>query len=279
VYSLIFLLILGLIVGILPAGDSIGFFSLVFLAFGFLFRVLLFIIQLIAALILLLFSIPFLVFGKTPPEIANSEPPAIPPLPTGSPLPPVSNEIFIIIRSIILWGVLIFVVLFALLQFFKQHGGIVAALRSSRITNWLLLAWQWLYRNVEKTRGDLSRLVAAGWQSMASRREGKPILPPLRLVLPRSLDPRRQIYFYYLAMIRRGGEQGIPRQPSQTPAEYAAHLEKELPDASQDIDSITDAFIEARYSRREMDSQKANWVKEIWGRIRRALQSKPVGKQ
>jgi hypothetical protein len=153
------------------------------------------------------------------------------------------------------------------------------ALRQSRMTNWLLLAWQWLYRNVEKTRGDLSRLAAAGWQSMTSRMEGKQILPPLRLVLPRSLDPRRQIYFYYLAMIRHGGKQGIPRRPSQTPAEYAAHLEKELPEASQDIDLITDAFIEARYSRREMDSQKAKWVKEIWGRIRRALQSKPTEKK
>jgi hypothetical protein len=93
------------------------------------------------------------------------------------------------------------------------------------------------------------------------------------------LDPRRQIYFYYLAMIRRGSEQGIPRQPSQTPAEYAARLEKELPDASQDIDSITDAFIEARYSRREMNTQRASFVKEIWGRIRRALQSKQTEKK
>jgi hypothetical protein len=278
-YSLIFLLILGLFVGILPAGDSIGFFSLVFMAFGFLFGALLFIIQLIAALLLFLLSLPFLLFGKAPPAAATSEPPAFPPLPTGSVLPPASNEIFILIRSIFLWGVLIAVVLFALLQFFRQHGGIMPALRSSRITNWLLLAWQWLYRNVEKTGGDLSRLVASGWQSMASRREGKPILPPLRLILPRSLDPRRQIYFYYLAMIRRGGEQGIPRKPSETPAEYAAHLEQELPDARQDIDSITDAFIEARYSGREVDSQKANWVKEIWGRIRRALQGKPAEKK
>ena len=37
-YSLFFLLVLGLIVGILPAGDSIGFFALIFMALGFLFR-------------------------------------------------------------------------------------------------------------------------------------------------------------------------------------------------------------------------------------------------
>ena len=279
VYSLIFLLLLGLIVGILPAGDSIGFFSLVFMAFGFLVRVLLFIVQLVLALFLMLLSIPFLMFGKSPPVAVGSEPPPLPTLPTGTELPPVSNEILTLIRSVLLWGVLIVVVLFALVQFFKQRGGIVPALRSSRITNWLLLAWQWLYRNVEKTRDDLSRLVAAGWQNMTSRLEGKQILPPVRLVLPRSMDPRRQIYFYYLAMIRRGGEQGIPRQPSQTPSEYAAHLEKELPDAVQDINSITDAFIEARYSRREMNVKKANGVKEIWGRIRRALLNRQTGKK
>ena len=178
VYSLIFLLLLGLIVGILPAGDSIGFFSLVFMAFGFLVRVLLFIVQLVLALFLMLLSIPFLMFGKSPPVAVGSEPPPLPTLPTGTELPPVSNEILTLIRSVLLWGVLIVVVLFALVQFFKQRGGIVPALRSSRITNWLLLAWQWLYRNVEKTGGDLSRLVAAGWQNMTSRLEGKQIRLP-----------------------------------------------------------------------------------------------------
>jgi hypothetical protein len=224
--------------------------------------------------------LPFLLFGKDAPAVLESAPPPLPTFPPAAPvLPPASNEILSMLRSVFLWGMLIVVVVFALIQFFKQHGGIVPALQGSRITNWLLLAWQWLYRNVEKTRDEFSRLVGAGWQSMTSRLDGKPLLPPLRLVLPRSLDPRRQIYFYYLAMIRRGGEQGIPRQPSQTPAEYAAELEKKLPDSSQDIDSLTGAFIEARYSRVEMDSQKANWVKEIWGRIRRALLSKPAEKK
>jgi hypothetical protein len=278
VYSLLFLLILRLIVGLLPAGDSIGFFSLVLMAFGFLFQLLLFLTQVVIGLILLLFSIPFLMFGKTPPAVPESTPPPLPTLPTQPVLPPASNEILELIRSVFLWGVLIVVVLFALIQFFRLHGGILPALRRSRITNWLLLAWQWLYKSVEKTRADLSRLAAAGWQSMTSRLEGKRILPPVSLFRPRALDPRRQIYFYYLAMVRRGGEQGIPRQPSQTPSEYAASLDKALPSASEDIDSLTDAFVEARYSRHEIGAGKAELVKDLWRRIRHALQSRSKGK-
>ncbi len=274
VYSLLFLLLLGLIVGLLPSGDNIGFFSLVILAFGFIFKLLLFLVQLIIGLILALLSLPFLLFGKEAADIPASVPPAFPTFPMAPAAPPATNEILALVRSVFLWGLLIVIVGFALIQFFRQHGGVVPALRKSRITNWLLLAWQWLNRNVEKTSVGLSRMVAAGWQSMTARLEGNRVLPPVHLIRPRSLDPRRQIYFYYLAMIRRGGEQGITRQPSQTPSEYAVLLEKDLPDAREEVDSLTDAFVEARYSKREVDSGKAIFVKNLWERIRHALQSK-----
>ncbi len=54
--------------------------------------------------------------------------------------------------------------------------------------------------------------------------------------------------------------------------EYATQLQKALPTAGEDIDSITEAFIQARYSRQQVDSSKADFVKAIWERIRRALQ-------
>jgi hypothetical protein len=75
-------------------------------------------------------------------------------------------------------------------------------------------------------------------------------------------------------MIRRGAEQGLTRTPSQTPSEYAVQLERSLPSAAEYIDSITEVFIQARYSRREVDARQADVVKAIWNRIRRALQEK-----
>ena len=66
----------------------------------------------------------------------------------------------------------------------------------------------------------------------------------------------------------------MPRKPSQSPTEYAAALERALPEAVEDIDSITAAFVEARYSRNDVNPGDASAVKATWGRIRRALQSK-----
>lgn len=279
-YSLIFLLVLAMFVSLLPAGDSLGLFSLLGALFGFLLSILFFIGQLLLALILLLFSLPMLLLRGGPPPMNFPAAPPLPSLPPVDPAVPMNgNETWMLIRSILLWAALVVIVVFAFIQFVRQHGGLRAALRKSRVTNWLILAWQWLYRNADQTREKLSRAIAEGWQSIVSRLEGKRILPPVGLISLRSLDPRRRIYFFYFAMIRRGDEQGLTRKPSQTPTEYAVTLEKALPTAREDIDSITEAFVLARYSRQDVDSGKAELVKATWARIRGALQTKSKGEK
>jgi hypothetical protein len=279
-YSLFFLLILAVFVSLLPSGDSLGLFSLLGTVLGFLISILFFIGQLVLLLISLLFSLPLLLLRGDSLPIGSLPP--IPPLPTPPPesaVPPSNSALWALIKSIFLWGSLLAIIVFAIIHFVRQHSSIRAALRKSRVTNWLILAWQWLSRSAEKTGGTLSRVIANGWKTLVSRFEGKQILPRPDFISLRSLDPRRRIYFFYLAMIRRGAEQGLTRQPSQTPSEYAVTLEKALPSTSEDIDTITGAFVEARYSRQEVDSGKAELVKETWGRIRRALQSKSKNEQ
>ena len=279
VYSLSFLLVLAVVISLLPAGDSLGLFFIVRTLFGYIFAVLVFISQLIVALVLLLFSLPFLFFGKASPVITESSPPPLPVMPPVELVSTTPNPVWELIRSIFLWGSLLAIVVYAFIQFVKQHEDILHALRRSRVTNWLLLAWQWLYRNVKKTREHLSRAIAEAWQGMFPRLDGKRILPHPGLMRLRTLDPRRRVLFFYLAMIRRGGELGFTREPSQTPAEYAVRLEQAVPSAGDDIDSITEAFVQARYSRQEIDPQKADGVKAIWARIRRALQKKARGEK
>jgi hypothetical protein len=273
-YSVFFLLILAVMVSLLPAGDNLGFFSVLGVLFNFLISVLFFLGQLILSLLMLLVSLPFLLFGGAPPELQPSAPPPMPVLPTAPPSPSAPNPVWPVVRSILLWAGLAGIAIFAFLQFVRQHGGLRATLRQARLTNWLILAWQWLYKNAGKTGASVSRALADGWHNIVLRLEGKRILPRPNLINVRSLDPRRQIYFFYLAMIRRAGEQGINREPSQTPAEYAAALEKALPAADDDIDSLTTAFIEARYSRREVPPERARYVRATWDRLRRALQDK-----
>lgn len=271
-YSLLFLLIVAIAVSLLPAGDSLGFFSVVRTLFSFVVGVLFFLAQLFLALLAFVFSLPFLLLGQDPPAVVNAEPPPLPVLPT-QPVqePAASLAIPELARSILLWGTLIIILAYALIRFVRQHESVFAALRRTRLANWLTRAWQWISRNVDNARGSLARAISDGWQQLVSRMDGKRVLPRSGWIRLRSLDPRRRIYFFYLAMIRRGGEQGLKREPSQTPTEYAAKLENEVPSASADIDSITQAFIEARYSRREIHVEDADLAKSTWDRIRHAL--------
>ena len=173
-----------------------------------------------------------------------------------------------------MWGALAAILIVSLVQFVRQHESIAAAVGRSRLVNWLRLAWQWLYRNAGRTGDNLRRTLAEGWQRIVARLEGSRTLPPPGFLNLRALDPRQRVFFFYLAMVRRGNEQGLARKPSQTPGEYAAALEKALPSAEQDIDALTDAFVEARYSRRPVRPEQADRVKDLWARIRRALQRK-----
>jgi hypothetical protein len=273
-YSLFFLLALAFLTSLLPAGDSFGLFSVLAMLLTFILSIFVFLAQIVVALVLLLFSLPFLLLGRPAPLITRSVSPVLPTLPAPTDYAMTSSALWELVKSILLWGSLAGILIFALVHFVRQHDELLAALRRSRITNWLLLAWQWLYRNVEKTGEGISRALAEGWKSIASRWEGKRILSTPNWISVRLLEPRRRIYFFYLAMVRRSAEQGLPRSPSQTPAEYAAKLQNALPTAGQDIESITEAFIQARYSRQPVDVTQANLVKATWERIRRALQSK-----
>ncbi len=274
-YSLVFLFLLVLIVSLLPTGDSLGIFSLLGTLLNFLFVVFLFIGRLIILLFTILLSLPFLLLGKRPLFTGTLPTPLqmpAPPVETIS--PPAPNAAWILIRSILLWGSLILIIVFSFAQFIRQHDNLKETLRKSPFVNWLIFVWEWLRRNAGRTRDGLSRVLAEGWQSIVTRLERRRLFSPAGWISLRSLDPRRRIYFFYLAMLRRSDQQGLRRRPSQTPSEYATTLEKSLPSASEDIDSITEAFVEARYSSHAVDTRKADLVKAIWERIRQALQNK-----
>ena len=179
IYSLLFLLILAVVVSLLPAGDSLGFFSLLGTLVDFLVSLLFFIGQLIMGLLMLLVSLPFVLFGQPLPDLLPSTPPPLPVLPPAEiTATPPTIPAWTFLRSIFLWGLLVIVLVFSLIQFVRQHGGLRAVLRKSRLTNWLVLAWQWLSRNADHTRVKLSRSLSDGWQNILARLEGGKVLPP-----------------------------------------------------------------------------------------------------
>ncbi|HEX6509667.1 MAG TPA: DUF4129 domain-containing protein, partial [Chloroflexota bacterium] len=86
-----------------------------------------------------------------------------------------------------------------------------------------------------------------------------------------SMAPREQVLYYYLSVVRRAGRQGLPRLGSQTPREFAAGLAPHLSEAAPDMEHLTDAFVEARYSRHEVAVSQVDRIRASWQRIRAAL--------
>ncbi len=77
--------------------------------------------------------------------------------------------------------------------------------------------------------------------------------------------------------MQRGAQSGTPRNPAHTPNEYAQVLDQRAPDASQDVEQLTQAFIEARYSTHDVSDQQAAAVREWFIRIRNALRPRHKG--
>ena len=76
---------------------------------------------------------------------------------------------------------------------------------------------------------------------------------------------------YYLNVLKRVEDQGLTRRTSQTPYEYEPTLQQTIPTAAEEVSGLTEAFVQARYSRTEVDKVKVTSVKGLWRRIKQAL--------
>jgi hypothetical protein len=219
---------------------------------------------------LVTFFVSFLVraLGGDP---AIDSPPTfeMPALPTAESPPPPGDSPAAFVIGFFYWLAIAAVAVLALLFFLRGRGVAIDG-------RWLVALWG-------RVTGWLGRLfrragAGAGLFSLALRnrlpRLGRGSgLPgrPWRYLRLNSLSPQEQIRFFYLAAVRRAGERGVPRGEAETPLEYAADLKASWPEAEEDLEALTEAFLAARYSRQEIRPDDASLVRRVWRRVRQAL--------
>jgi hypothetical protein len=272
-FSLVFLFLLMGLVLLLPTNYALGFLDLLGYALGFVLRLFIFVLQFVWLLLFFLIGLLLWPFRQssgdaptrfTPPQL-EIEPPAYP-----EGLSPPWVEV---LRSFFFWGVFLGVLVFAFVQYARQHEGVIAVVRGLAIYRWGHQFWRWLRKLFRGVNQRVSSAVTTGMARLRLIVEADRAGGPARLIHLGSLSPRRQIYFFFLAMLRRGREHGIPRKPWQTPYEYAATLKGELEEANEQIGDLTDSYVEARYSRHKVEVKHANLARWSWVRVRRALRS------
>jgi hypothetical protein len=278
-YSLVFLGLLAALVSLLPTSYSLGLLYILGYGLSFISSFLFFIGQLIISILLFLFSLPFLLLGqKSPSENVTITPPQFPPPPAEALSQAATPAWWEVLKSMGFWVIFLGILGFSILQYLRQHEEALAFLRKIPGVADLARLWDWLQALFTRAKSGLALALEAGRKRLRTRRTTPH--QPFRngFFNLRRLDPRQKIYFYYLAFLRRSTESGLPRGLSQTPSEFAARLDRALPEAEPEIDALTEAFIEARYTRQTVEPKKANAVKEDWERLRKALRARKVEK-
>jgi len=201
--------------------------------------------------------------------------------PTPEPTPPLSPQSLSavtgvgwleVIRSLLFWGITLGLLIYVVRGYLGERAVWLRSLAGLWPVRWLRCWWQTLRRWWRGWAGGIDRGLRRLSQQWPGRWAGRlGATAPFRFLRLGALSPRERLLYYYLSIVRRAGEQGIPRRRSETPYEYNATLESCLPDVRVEMAQLTRAFVEARYSRHEVIPDEARRVQTCWQRVRAAL--------
>lgn len=149
--------------------------------------------------------------------------------------------------------------------------------RRSLPTVWRRANWT-AWRQLLPFAGRLARLLrrshAATWFSLPTRRHGRSRAiegPDRRVFRSLGLSSRQRVLRAFRRMVRRAAQREVTRGGWETPHEFAGRLAGRYSEVETDIETIAAVYVEARYSRHEMDRSMAAHVEAGWRRVRRAL--------
>ena len=265
-FGLVTILIVSLIALILPTQYSMGLLP----TLSYLLNLAITVVQLIIFVVVSIFSFLLsLILPRPAPGAPASQPPP-PRLPTPPAAQGASTDF---IQSLVFWIIFLLTIGYLLYHYLDVHPDLTGRFQRLRGLAWLRKAWHRLRTLLHDLNAQLAAVIEAqrerARQAAAARSSRA-----ARWFGLRRLSPRQQVQFFYLAMVRRGRQHGLERQPSQTPYEYAQTLQDSLPESEQAVSGLTDSFIEARYSRHDITVEKVSRVRQHWERIKRALRKK-----
>ncbi len=262
-WSLLVILAIGLLAALLPLGSTWQLGAIVNALVMFFVRIALFVISLIISLFALILSL----FGEQPPmpELPQELAPA---LPQESIEPLFTAPQWL--GGATLWVIVLLALLLALRLLLGRDG-----LDVTRRKLQLLLARLGTHlRSWGRGVQDAARSIQFNLPGRRARANDTTARQPWRFVRLGGLPPREQVRYFYLSTLRRAADQGIVRQPAQTPQEFVHDLEQTWPAAELDVEALTEAFVIARYDAAEISPDEAQQVKSVWERIKRALRGK-----
>lgn len=199
------------------------------------------------------------------------------------------------VKSIVFWTVLIGFVTYAFYYYYKEHPDYFKWLRKSRFLSDLVKWWNLLKARIRSVDQGIRIIIKDSLVRKKLSKHDDSRSLELDYRNPRKLNSRQQVIYYYLTLVRRGEQSGISRNPSYTPYEYSERIRKKVlqsgitneleqsltqvsiePEVVQmddELDSLTDGFVEAKYSQHDISHDLAESSRVYWEHILRQLRS------
>ncbi len=268
-YGVLFFFLLALLALLLPTRYTMGLLDTLRAVIGIVMQLFAALIWLITYPFIALFNLLFTSSKEEQPQ----QPLQMPHLPQnpsapGQPLPWLE-----ILRSVLIWLSITAIVIYFFRYYLRQNKHLLAVLGQVKLFHWLGRFWGGLWSWLRGVNAQLGQALKTGRERIFPKRQVGLVNSLRRMVNFQSLSPRQRVIFFYLRMVERGGEEGIPRAPAQTPSQYSRQLRETLPDVEPELDSMTAAFLEARYSPHDVGPDDAETVQSWWKRILQALRS------
>ncbi len=269
--SLVLVGLAALLAFLLPTGYTVGLLELVGTAVLWAAAILTYVFGLLMLVGALICSPLFALLAglEVPPAKPvrpRLEPP--PPAPTAAGYTP---DWVLLMRSVLFWALIVAGALYVVRAYLHDHPELSHILSQLRPVRTLRRLWAAMLSLLGRWRRSVRLRLP---RRTAKRREPREERGrPFRFFRLGALSPRERIRYYYLSILRRAERLGYPRRPPQTPHEYHDAMEPHLQQAHQEMDSLTEAFVEVRYSQHSIGSDQAREVREAWRRVKLALRS------
>jgi hypothetical protein len=272
-YMLILLGLAGLMAFLLPTAYTLPLLDLVRIVIGAILYIFNVIFQLVMLLFFLLLAPLVRLLGgeisSRPPE--SVPPPSLPPVTPRTPSPPW----FDIVRSLAFWAFALAAVWYIVRSYLRDRPELMVSLRRLRPLRGVRHVLQALWQQLTRLAGVARERIPGQLRRLRKLTERGPAISgdPFRFFRLGALSRRERTFYYYLSILRRAARHGYPRDQSQTPYEYDTDLGPNVPQVEVELDRLTDAFVEVRYSEHEVDKEREERVRADWKRIRAALRS------
>lgn len=256
---------------LLPTQFTINFLQTAVFVVQFLIEIAMFIVGLLVLPFVFLYSfiISFLPQGE-PVNTNNAIPKfEMPPERTPGVLPPWIE----IIQNIIFWVIFIGVIVFFVWHYLRQNQAWMKNIEFGAFGIWLEKIKLTIRNLVNKFRGQVVHSLQEIRNRVQKENQTALFENIFNKVEPEGLGPRRKIILKYTELIQQGEQSGITKKPSQTAIQYQKTLKQSLSEEQDEIDRVTQAFLEARYTRHEIKLETVEEIEPLWKRLQKSLQS------